>query len=74
MKTEHPLQRDNGICFIQKTKQLNESAEMKVLRKIVGKLLREKIRTSAIREECEIEPINDKRLNWNDHIEWNTAD
>ena len=62
----------------QKTKQINESTEMKVLSKIVGKSLKEKIHSPVIREECEIEPINlwiiDRRLNWNDHIEWRTAD
>ena len=57
----------------QKTKLINESTEMKVLRKIAGKSRREKIRSSINREECEIEPIklwiNDRRLNWNDHID-----
>ena len=35
--------------------------------------MREKIRSSVIREECEIESINlwinDRRLNWNNHID-----
>ena len=51
----------------QKIKQINETTEMKVLRKITGKSLRDKIRSTVIREECKIEPINlwinDRRLN-----------
>ena len=40
----------------QKTKQINDTTEMKVLRKITRKSLRDKIRTTVIREEYKIEP------------------
>ena len=42
----------------QNVKQINESTETKVLRKIVGISLRKKIHSSLIREEYETEPIN----------------
>ena len=57
----------------RKLKNKFESTEIKILRKIVGKSLRENIRSPVIREEYDIEPINlcvnDRRLNWNDRID-----
>ena len=44
---------------------------MKVLRKIVGKAIVDRIRIKKIRESCGIEPINEwmeRRREWDEHI------
>lgn len=55
-----------------KTKQLMESAEMKVARKIAGKTLLDRERSENIRQTCNIENINEwvlnRKMEWNEHI------
>jgi hypothetical protein len=41
----------------QKIKQIDETTETKVLRKITQKSLRDKIISSVIREHCEFQPV-----------------
>ncbi|XP_045479803.1 uncharacterized protein LOC123684554 [Harmonia axyridis] len=53
-------------------KQLLLTAEMSTLRNIVGKTRRDRIRNSAIREECGVVDIGKfvrkRRREWNDHV------
>ena len=50
-----------------------EAIEMKVLRKIVGKIKIHRIRSQQIRESCGIQPIIEwrekrRRREWDDHV------
>ena len=49
-----------------------EANDMKILRKIVGKIKIDRIRTQQIRESCGIQPINElverRRREWNEHV------
>ena len=55
-----------------KTRQRIETTEMKVLRKIAGKTLRDRIRSANIRESCGIPHIADwmkgRKAEWNEHV------
>ncbi|XP_055372045.1 uncharacterized protein LOC129606020 [Condylostylus longicornis] len=55
-----------------KTKQLLRTTEMKTLRQICGYTLRDKKRSTDIREECNIQDIvrwtRDRRRYWRDHV------
>jgi hypothetical protein len=46
---------------------------MKVLRNVTQKLIRDKVRSSISRGDCEIDPINKwinkRRVKWNEHME-----
>ena len=55
-----------------KTKQMLETTEMNILRKIVGKTRRDRVRNENIRQQLEIEKIGEwverRRNEWNAHI------
>ncbi|CAG9835898.1 unnamed protein product [Diabrotica balteata] len=55
-----------------KTQQLLETAEMRLLRRITGNTLRDRMRSEEIRRKCNIPEINKWTLNrkkeWNEHI------
>jgi uncharacterized phage-like protein YoqJ len=41
----------------QKTKQISEITEMKILRKIIKELLKDKVKSTVLRGGCEIETV-----------------
>ena len=55
-----------------KTKQLLETTEMRVLRRITGKTLFDRERSENVRERCKVENINNwvlnRKVEWNEHI------
>lgn len=55
-----------------KTKQLLETTEMRVLRRMTGKTLLDRERSESIRRTCNVESVNEWTLNrkkeWNEHI------
>ena len=55
-----------------KTKQLLETTEIRVRRRITGKTLFDRERSENVRETCKVENINSWVLNgkvgWNEHI------
>ena len=61
-----------------KTKQILETTEMKVVRKIAGRTLFDRKRSEEIRRMCKIDNINDwvlqRKKNWNEHISRMTDD
>ena len=61
-----------------KTKQILETTEMKVMRKIAGKTLFDRKISEEIRRMCKIDSINDwvlqRKRNWNEHISRMTDD
>ena len=61
-----------------KTKQILETTEMKVVRKIAGRTLFDRKRSEEIRRMCKIDNINDwvlqRKRNWNEHISRMTDD
>jgi hypothetical protein len=56
----------------ERTKRILETAEMKTLRKIDGKTLWDRARSTDIRRRCKVENIKNwlrnRRVEWNDHI------
>uniref|UniRef100_A0A6P7F5U2 Uncharacterized protein LOC114326842 n=1 Tax=Diabrotica virgifera virgifera TaxID=50390 RepID=A0A6P7F5U2_DIAVI len=56
----------------ERTRRLLETAEMKTLRKIDGKTLWDRVRSTDIRRRCKVDNINNwvrnRRIEWNDHI------
>ncbi|XP_044745133.1 uncharacterized protein LOC123306997 [Coccinella septempunctata] len=61
-----------------RTRQLLETTEMRVLRRITGKTLRDRERSENIRRECKTENINEwvrgRKVEWNRHIGRMTED
>lgn len=61
-----------------KTKQILETNEMNILRKIMEKTRRDKIRSEDIRRQLNIQAIGDwvdrRRSEWNDHVSRMTSD
>ena len=60
-----------------KTKQILETTEMKVVRKIAGRTLFDRKRSEEIRRMSKIDNINDclqRKRNWNEHIPRMTDD
>ncbi|XP_015187255.1 PREDICTED: uncharacterized protein LOC107072109 [Polistes dominula] len=61
-----------------KTRQIMETTEMKIVRRIAGKSLWDRVRSEGLRKECQIENINDRvlsrKVEWNDHITRMTDD
>lgn len=55
-----------------KTKHLLRKTEMRVLRTITGKTLRDRIRSETIRETCKVQDIvrwtRQRRRDWNEHV------
>ena len=55
-----------------KTKELLETTEMRVLRRIAGKTLLDRERNESIRRACKVENVNEwilsRKEEWNDHI------
>ena len=55
-----------------KTKQLLETTEMRVLRRIAGKTLLDRERNESIRRACKVENVNEwvlsRKEEWNEHI------
>ena len=55
-----------------RTKSLLRTSEMKILRNITGKTLRDRIRNTEIRKTCEVEDIvrwgRQRRRFWNEHV------
>lgn len=55
-----------------KTKRLMRTTEMKILRSITGKTLRDRIRSEDIRTTCETQDVvrwvRQRRRNWNEHV------
>ena len=49
--------------------QRNETTEIKILRKISQKSLKNKIRSATIRDECKITPVNNQVIEWNNYGE-----
>ena len=59
-------------AITSKIKNKMASCEMKILRKIAGHTLRDRIRNTNIRNKCKVTPVDewvkDKKSEWNDHI------
>lgn len=55
-----------------KTKQLLETTELNILRRIIGKTRRDSVRSKEIREECNIQRIEEwiirRREEWKSHV------
>ena len=56
-----------------KTKRMLRTAEMKTLRSIAGKTLRDRVRSATIRETCRVEDVirwgRKRRRYWRDHVD-----
>jgi hypothetical protein len=52
---------------------MSKTYEVKELRNVTQKVIRDKGRSTISRDDCEIEPINkwnnNRRMKWNEHME-----